>query len=78
MSAGDPWPVFELPEDLAAWDDRAYFAFLQEHQFAYQGMLDDLKARGQQDSDEFRHYLQQFQAVERCLARDFNRRYHQG
>ncbi|MHB8519585.1 MAG: hypothetical protein ACYDH9_02395 [Limisphaerales bacterium] len=70
--------VFVLPDDVAEWDDRTHFAFLQEHQFRYQSILDDLKARGLENTDEHRHYLEQFRRVEQCLARDFNRRYHQG
>jgi hypothetical protein len=69
---------FELPDDVREWDDKSYFMFLQDHQFGYQAMLDDLKARGLEGTEEYRHWLRQFQKVEDCLARDFNRRYHQG
>jgi hypothetical protein len=69
---------FDLPDDVKDWDDQIYFRFLQDHQFGYQAILDDLKARGQQNTDEYRHWMKQFKAVEGYLARDFNRRYHQG
>jgi hypothetical protein len=78
MGPDEDLKSFVLPVEVADWDDRTYFAFLQEHQFAYQAILDDLQARGLKDSEAFRHYTRQFQAVEQCLARDFNRRYHQG
>ena len=70
--------TFELPDEVADWDDKHYFTFLQDHQFGYQAILDDLKARGQAHTAEYAHWLEQFQTVERYLARDFNRRYHQG
>lgn len=70
--------VFELPDDVSEWDDKLYFTFLQDHQFGYQAMLDELKARGQEQSAEYLHWLEQFKTVEHYLARDFNRRYHQG
>jgi len=70
--------VFELPDEVAQWDDRQYFTFLQDHQFAYQAKLDELKAAGRQDSDEYRHWLAQFEKVEVYMAGDFNRRYFQG
>ena len=70
--------VFELPEEVAEWDDRGYFQFLQEHQFAYLEKLEELKAAGQEDSDEYRHWLAQFEKVEMHMAGDFNRRYFQG
>ena len=69
---------FDLPDDVQDWDDKSYFTFLQDHQFGYQAMLDELQARGLGDSEEYQHWLKQFQAVEGCLARDFNRRYQQG
>jgi len=69
---------FELPDDVKDWDDLSYFTFLQDHQFGYQALMDDLRACGQADGDEYRHWLRQFQTVEGFLARDFNRRYHQG
>lgn len=69
---------FELPDEVATWDDRDYFSFLQEHQLAYQAVLDQLRAVRQQDSQEYHHVLAQFQKVESYLARDFNRRYQQG
>ncbi len=69
---------FGLPDAVAGWDDQAFFTFLQDHQLGYQALLDDLKARGLQESADFRHYRVQFQKVEALLARDFNRRYQQG
>lgn len=69
---------FELPDEVAEWDDQAYFHFLQEHQFGYQSLLDELQAQGREGSEEYRHTLAQFRKVEAFLARDFNRRYHQG
>ena len=69
---------FELPDDVRDWDDKSYFTFLQDHQFGYQALLEDLKTRGLGETVEYRHWLEQFQKVEGCLARDFNRRYHQG
>lgn len=70
--------VFELPDEVSEWDDKLYFTFLQDHQFGYQAILDDLKARGQEHTPEYAHWFEQFKTVERYLARDFNRRYHQG
>ena len=69
---------FDLPDDVKDWDDQVYFRFLQDHQFGYQAILDDLKARGKQDSEDYRHWMAQFKSVEAYLARDFNRRYQQG
>jgi hypothetical protein len=74
----EPLRNFELPDEVAEWDDRGYFAFLQDHQFAYQAKLDELKAKGQGDTDEYRHWLAQFERVEMHMAGDFNRRYYQG
>jgi hypothetical protein len=70
--------TFELPDEVKDWDDKTYFIFLQEHQFGYQAILDDLKSKGLEHSDEYRHFVEQFKRVEGCMARDFNRRYHQG
>lgn len=70
--------TFELPDEVSEWDDKLYFTFLQDHQFGYQALLDDLKARGLERSAEYLHWLAQFKTVEHYLARDFNRRYHQG
>jgi hypothetical protein len=69
---------FELPDEVAQWDDQAYFLFLQEHQFAYQQELEELRARGAEGSEDYAQVLAQFRKVESLMARDFNRRYHQG
>jgi hypothetical protein len=69
---------FDLPDDVRDWDDVLYFNYLQDHQFAYQAILDDMKARGLEGTEEYRHWMKQFRAVEGYLARDFNRRYQQG
>lgn len=69
---------FELPDEVADWDDKQYFTYLQEHQFAYLEKLEKLKAENQEDSDEFRHWQKQFEMVENYMAGDFNRRYFQG
>lgn len=74
----EPPRIFELPDVVAQWDDKEFFTFLQEHQFAYQAKLDELKAAGQEDSDDYRHWLAQFERVEIHMAGDFNRRYFQG
>jgi len=74
----EPPRIFELPDQVADWDDKQFFTFLQEHQFAYQGKLEELKAAGQEDTDEYRHWLAQFERVEMHMAGDFNRRYFQG
>lgn len=78
MEPGSVPREFDLPDDVKDWDDLAYFTFLQDHQFGYQAILDDLKARGLEASADFAHFQKQFQKVEESLARDFNRRYHQG
>ena len=78
MLAMDLPRTFELPDEVSEWDVKLYFTFLQDHQFGYQAILDELKARGQEQSAEYQHWLDQFKTVERYLARDFNRRYHQG
>ena len=70
--------VFELPDEVAEWDDKQYFTFLQEHQFAYLQLLEEMKARVEQDTDDYRHWLAQFEKVEMHMAGDFNRRYFQG
>ncbi len=69
---------FELADEVAEWDDKMYFTFLQNHQFGYQAKLDELKAAGQEDTEEYRHWLKQFEQVEIYMAGDFNRRYYQG
>jgi hypothetical protein len=69
---------FELPDEVAVWDDKQFFVFLQEHQFGYLAILEDLKAKGQEDTDEYRSWLVQFEKVENYMAGDFNRRYYQG
>ena len=74
----EPPRIFELPDEVAQWDDKQFFTFLQEHQFAYLAKLDALKADGKEDSDEYRHWLAQFERVETHMAGDFNRRYYQG
>jgi len=73
-----PPRIFELPDSVAEWDDKQYFTFLQEHQFAYQDVLEQMKADGQENTDEYRHWLKQFELVETYMAGDFNRRYFQG
>jgi hypothetical protein len=70
--------VFELPDEVADWDDKEYFQFLQSHQFAYLQILEELKTNGREDTDEYRHWLAQFEKVEMHMAGDFNRRYFQG
>jgi len=74
----EPPHKFELPDTVADWDDQQYFTFLQDHQFAYQGKLEQLKAEGKQETEEYRHCLTQFELVETYMAGDFNRRYYQG
>ena len=37
--------TFDLPDEVSDWDDKNYFTFLQDHQFGYQALLDELKAR---------------------------------
>ena len=69
---------FELPDEVAQWDDKQYSTFLQEHQFAYLELLEKLKAEGREDTDEYRNWQKQFETVEMYMAGDFNRRYFQG
>tara|TARA_B100000676_G_C17856439_1_gene720958 strand:- start:208 stop:453 length:246 start_codon:yes stop_codon:yes gene_type:complete len=69
---------FELPDQVAQWDDMQHFTFLQEHQFGHLALLEDLKAKGRERTDEHRHWLAQFEKVEMHMAGDFNRRYFQG
>lgn len=74
---GLPWE-FELPDEVAQWDDQEYFLFLQEHQFGYQRALDTLRAEGLDGGEDYARVLEQFRKVESLMARDFNRRYQQG
>lgn len=78
MPTMDIAKVFKLPDEVAEWDDREYFQYLQEHQFAYLRILEELKSNGREDTDEFRHWHAQFERVEMHMAGDFNRRYYQG
>ncbi len=47
--------IFDLPDEVSEWDDKNYFTFLQDHQFGYQALLDELKASGQEQSAEYQH-----------------------